>query len=54
MTETLQRIPLDLIGMIWTIHTALNILLDPNTGPSQKGMGWGNDTYALPIDERGQ
>ena len=52
MTETLQRIPLDLIGYDMDNTHRLDILLDPTPGQS-KGMGWGNDTHALPIDERG-
>ncbi|MEZ4970584.1 MAG: hypothetical protein R2814_13200 [Flavobacteriaceae bacterium] len=52
MTETLQRIPLDLIGYDMDNTHRLDILLDPTPGQS-KGMGWGYDTYALPIDERG-
>jgi hypothetical protein len=51
MTETLQRIPLDLIGYDMDNTHRLDVLLDPTPGQSA-GMGWGNDTYALPIDER--
>lgn len=52
MTETLQRIPLDLIGYDMDNTHRLDIQLDPTPG-QVKDMGWGNDTYALPIDERG-
>ncbi|MEO9894102.1 hypothetical protein [Aurantibacter sp.] len=50
--ETLQRIPLDLIGYEMDNTHRLDVLLD--TTPAQEPeMGWGVDSYALPIDERG-
>ncbi len=52
MVETLQRIPLDLIGYPMDNSHRLDVVLDPTPGQSA-GMGWRNDTYALPIDERG-
>ena len=52
MTETLQRIPLDLIGYDMDNTHRLDIQLDPTPGQTTD-MGWGIDTYALPIDERG-
>tara|TARA_R110002073_G_scaffold149225_1_gene302748 strand:- start:12 stop:557 length:546 start_codon:yes stop_codon:yes gene_type:complete len=52
MVETLQRIPLDLIGYEMDNTHRLDIMTDPT--PGQKAdMGWGMDEYALPIDERG-
>jgi hypothetical protein len=50
--ETLQRIPLDLIGYEMDNTHRLDILFDPTPGQSPS-MGWRNDTYALPVDERG-
>ncbi|WP_419211313.1 two-component regulator propeller domain-containing protein [Maribacter sp. X9] len=50
--ETLQRIPLDLIGYEMDNTHRLDVLFDP-TPTQEKDMGWGVDTYALPIDERG-
>lgn len=50
--ETLQRIPLDLIGYEMDNTHRLDVLFD--TTPAQEAdMGWGVDSYALPIDERG-
>jgi len=44
MTETFTyEFPYDLIGYVWTIHTALKYFAGPNTGQS-KVIGWGNDT----------
>ncbi len=52
MTETLQRIPLDLIGYKMDNTHRLDVVQDPTPGQSA-GMGWRIDSYALPIDERG-
>lgn len=52
MKETLQRIPLDLIGYEMDNTQRLDVLFDPTPG-QKKDMGWRMDTYALPIDERG-
>lgn len=50
--ETLQRMPLDLIGYEMDNTHRLDILFD--TTPAQEAdMGWGVDSYALPVDERG-
>lgn len=50
--ETLQRIPLDLIGYPMDNTHRLDIQIDPTPGESPK-MGWRYDTYAVPVDERG-
>jgi hypothetical protein len=50
--ETLQRIPLDLIGYEMDNSHRLDILIDPTPG-QKPGMGWRYDTYAVPVDERG-
>jgi hypothetical protein len=50
--ETLQRIPLDLIGYEMDNTHRLDVLFDP-TPAQEADMGWRMDTYALPIDERG-
>src|SRR5690606_27833912 len=52
MVETLQRVPLDLIGYEMDNTHRLDVLFDPTPG-QDKNMGWGMDSYALPIDERG-
>mgnify|MGYP000442275919 CR=1 FL=1 len=52
MEETLQRIPLDLIGYPVDNSHRLDVVQDPTPG-QEDGMGWRTDTYALPIDERG-
>jgi len=53
MTETLQRIPIrSHWPMIWTIHYRRYFAEIP-TPASLKGIGLGNDTLSLPIDERG-
>jgi hypothetical protein len=52
MTETLQRIPLDLIGYAMDNTHRLDVVTDPTPG-QKEGMGWRVDEYALPIDERG-
>ncbi len=50
--ETLQRIPLDLIGYPVDNSHRLDVVMDPTPGQAS-GMGWRTDSYALPIDERG-
>ena len=50
--ETLQRIPLDLIGYEVDNTHRLDVIFDP-TPAQEADMGWRVDTYALPIDERG-
>lgn len=50
--ETLQRIPLDLIGYEMDNTHRLDVLFDP-TPAQEADMGWRVDSYALPIDERG-
>ncbi len=50
--ETLQRIPLDLIGYEMDNTHRLDVLFD-STPAQEADMGWRVDTYALPIDERG-
>ncbi len=52
IVETLERIPLDLIGYEMDNTHRLDIVLDPTPGQSD-GMGWRYDTYAVPVDERG-
>ena len=52
MEETLQRIPLDLIGYTMDNTHRLDVMLDPTPG-QDSGMGWRTDGFALPIDERG-
>ena len=52
MEETLQRIPLDLIGYTMDNTHRLDVVLDPTPG-QESGMGWRTDGFALPIDERG-
>ena len=52
IAETLQRIPLDLIGYTMNNSHRLDIITDPTPGQVE-GMGWRIDEYALPIDERG-
>lgn len=52
MTETLQRIPLDLIGYKMDNTHRLDVVQDPTPG-QKTGMGWRINSYALPIDERG-
>ena len=50
--ETLERIPMDLVGYEMDNTHRLDVLLDQT--PAQKyGMGWRNDGYAVPVDERG-
>ena len=50
--ETLERIPLDLIGYEMDNSHRLDIQIDPTPG-QKPGMGWRYDTYAVPVDERG-
>jgi hypothetical protein len=50
--ETLQRIPLDLIGYTMDNTHRLDVVFDPTPGQDE-GMGWRTDGYALPVDERG-
>lgn len=50
--ETLERIPLDLIGYEMDNTHRLDIQIDETPG-QKKGMGWRNDSYAVPVDERG-
>lgn len=50
--ETLQRTPYDLVGYEMDNMHRLDIIADQT--PAQKyGMGWRNDGYAVPVDERG-
>jgi hypothetical protein len=50
--ETLQRIPLDLIGYSMDNTHRLDVVFDPT--PAQKpGMGWRVGGYAVPVEERG-
>lgn len=50
--ETLQRTPYDLVGYEMDNMHRLDVLVDQT--PAQKyGMGWRNDGYAVPVDERG-
>ena len=50
--ETLQRIPLDLIGYQMDNTHRLDIVFDP--APGQKPtMGWRIGGYAVPVEERG-
>ena len=50
--ETLERIPLDLVGYEMDNTHRLDIELDPTPG-QKEGIGWRYDTYAVPVDERG-
>ncbi len=50
--ESLQRIPLDLIGYEMDNSHRLDIQFDFTPG-QKKGMGWRYDSYAVPVDERG-
>jgi hypothetical protein len=50
--ETLERIPLDLVGYEMDNTHRLDIELDPTPG-QKAGMGWRMDSYAVPVDERG-
>ena len=52
IVETLERIPMDLIGYEMDNTHRLDIQLDPTPGQAP-GMGWRYDTYAVPVDERG-
>ena len=50
--ESLQRMPLDLIGYSMQNSHRFDIITDPTPG-QREGMGWRVDEYALPLDERG-
>lgn len=50
--ETLERIPLDLIGYTMDNTHRLDVVFDP-TPVAEPNMGWRTDGYALPMDERG-
>ncbi|GAA0879128.1 hypothetical protein GCM10009119_20960 [Algoriphagus jejuensis] len=50
--ETLERIPLDMIGYEMDNTHRLDVAFDPTPGQSP-GKGWRYDTYAVPVDERG-
>lgn len=50
--ETLERIPLDMIGYEMDNTHRLDVAFDPTPGQSD-GKGWRYDTYAVPVDERG-
>jgi len=50
--ETLQRMPLDLIGYKTDNTHRLDVVFDMTPG-QQSGLGWRVDGYALPIDELG-
>ncbi len=52
IVETLQRIPLDLIGYKMDNTHRLDVVIDPTPG-QEPTMGWRTDGYALPVDERG-
>ncbi len=52
IVETLERIPLDLIGYEMDNTHRLDVQLDPTPGQSE-GKGWRYDTYAVAVDERG-
>ena len=50
--ETLQRIPLDLIGYRMDNTHRLDVVIDQTPG-QKPGMGWGVSGYAIPVEERG-
>jgi hypothetical protein len=50
--ETLEQIPLDLIGYEMDNTHRLDVIFDPTPG-QRPGIGWHYDGYAVPIDERG-
>lgn len=52
IVETLERIPLDMIGYEMDNTHRLDVQLDPTPGQNP-GIGWRYDTYAVPVDERG-
>jgi hypothetical protein len=52
ITETLQQIPLDLIGYSIDNTHRLDVVFDPTPG-QKPTIGWRMDGYALPVDERG-
>lgn len=50
--ETLQRIPLDMVGYLMDNTHRLDVVFDP--APGQKPtMGWRTDGFAVPVEERG-
>jgi hypothetical protein len=50
--ETLQRIPLDMVGYLMDNTHRLDVVFDP--APGQKPtMGWRADGFAVPVEERG-
>lgn len=52
IVETLERIPLDLVGYEMDNTHRLNVIIDKTPG-QKAGMGWRYDSYAVPVDERG-
>ena len=50
--ETLERIPLDLVGYEMDNTHRLDIEIDRTPG-QKPGMGWRMDSYTVPVDERG-
>jgi hypothetical protein len=50
--ETLQRIPLDLVGYQMDNTHRLDVVFDPTPG-QKPTMGWRNNGYAVPVEERG-
>jgi hypothetical protein len=52
IVETLQKIPLDLIGYSMDNTHRLDVVFDPTPGQDPT-VGWRTDGYALPVDERG-
>lgn len=52
IVETLERIPLDLVGYEMDNTHRLDVVLDVTPG-QKSGMGWRYDSYAVPVDERG-
>jgi hypothetical protein len=50
--ETLQRIPLDLIGYQMDNTHRLDVVFDP-TPRQNPTIGWRNNGYAVPVEERG-
>lgn len=52
IVETLERIPLDLVGYEMDNTHRLDVIIDKTPG-QKAGMGWRYDSYAVPVDERG-
>ena len=52
IVETLQQMPLDLLGYAMDNTHRLDVVFDPTPGQSPT-MGWKTGGYALPVDERG-